>query len=499
MDLHKLEVNLNMDEKNYKVDIDLHNNVKDYLLNNVKLTITKGSNSIDISLLNGGENTVYLNSLQIHLATFRFDQKSVCIINSEEPSKDVEFQPLEEKKAPKEFTSYLFGMVLEEIFSSNYLFAFLCTHVSKNFIKYIVEGDCVKVYAAYIFGAHKLLKNGTLKLDTMYMEEGNNPFTSFNNYIDAITNKYEYNQLDEGNTTRSLIGDKSMKYNLLFTEKPYSYSIKVDNKPISVKVDKERLYPVDISTDEGKSLIFERVQQLKKQDRGIIYFKYVNNYLEEGLKLKNSNSYFELNGLLVALRQKFEDIQFYFDDCPLGIAIGNNAILEQELELNKKQGALEKLLKKKGKYSLNYNFIIKIMLKRSVLNYSTKFNINNSKVKGLFQIITGGLAAKTEADITLRTISKDIDTKVGIIPYLQSEDIFGFVAKGKESVYMAVFNLSGKPVKFYCDLSMQMERIDLDGVVNEIFTDTNYLVSDGKLYIRNLPAMDCCLFKKILA
>jgi hypothetical protein len=488
-----------MDDKNYKMDITLHNNVKDYLLNKVKLAITNGPNTLDISLLNCGDSAVHLDRLDIHLATFRFDKKSVCVLNSEEPSKDIEFQPLEESKTSKEFASYLFGMVLEEIFSSNYLFAFLCTHKSKNFIKYIVEGDCVKVYAVYNFGAHKLLQNETLKLDTMYMEEGNNPFSSFNNYIDAITNNYEYNQLAESNTNKSLIGNKGKQYNLLFTEKPCSYSIKVNNKPVSVKVDKERMYPVDIASDNGKSVIFERVQQLKNRNGGIIYFKYVNNYLEEVLKLKASNPYFELNNLLLVLRQEFEDIKFYFDDCPLGMAIGNNAILEQELELNKKHGVLEKLLKKKEKYSLNYNFIIKMMLKRSISNYGTRFNINNSKVRALFEAITGGLAAKTEADILLRTISEDIDTKFGVIPYLQSKDIFGFVAKGKETVYMAVFNLSENPVRFYCDLSMQMEHINLDGVVNEVFTDTNYLVSDGKLYIRNFPAMDCCLFKKIIA
>lgn len=498
MDLHKLAVILKMDENNYKIDIDLQNSVKDYLINNIKLVIDEDSNTLDVSLLNCSKREAYLNSLSIHLATFRFDDRAICILNDEDPSKDIEFQTLEESRSTKEFISYLFGMVLEEEFSSNYLFGFLCSHTSKVCIKYVIKGDDVRIYAEYIFGSHKLIPNETLKLDTLYISEGNDPFNSFNNYMDAITANYGHNKLAKHSTNKIIVEDNNDQYNLLFTKKPCNYSIKIDNKPISVKVDKEKLYPIDISTGGGRNVIFERVQELKKQDNSNVYIKYVSNYLEEILNLKALNPYFQFNSLLLELRNMFENIAFFFDKCPLGMAIGNNVVLEQELELSRKQGMFKRLVKRKEKYSLNYNFIIKMMLKRSILDYNTKFNVKNTKVKALLETITGELATKIEMDSQLRSISKDIDTRFGVIPYFQSEDIFGFVAKGKEAIYMAVFNLSENPVKFYCDLSMKMEQINLDGVVNEVFTDTDYLVSNGKLYIRSFPAMDCCLFKKAI-
>ncbi|GLC30802.1 hypothetical protein [Clostridium omnivorum] len=496
MDLHKLDVVLKMDEKSYKIDIDLQNSVRDYILNNIKLIIDESSNTLNISLLNCSEKEACLNSLSIHLATFNFDHNAACVLNNEDPSKKIEFQPLEESKSAKEFISYLFGMILEEEFSNNYLFAFLCSHTSKVCIKYIIKGNHVKVYAEYVFGVHKLLPNEKLKLDTLYITEGNDPFHSFNKYMDAIAENYELNKLTRQNTKKVIEEDNNDKYNFLFTKKPCSYSIKINGKPISIKVDKEKLYPIDISTKDGKLIIFERVQQLKEKDSNNVHIEHVSSYLEGLLELKILNSYFQLNSLLLELKSVFEGITFSFGKCPLGMAIGNNVILQQELELSRKQGIFKKFSKRKEKYYLNYNFIMKMMLKRSILDYKTKFNIKNTKVRALLETITGDLATKIDTDSQLRSISKDIDSKFGVIPYFQSEDIFGFVTKGKEAIYMAVFNLSENPVKFYCDLSTKMDQIDLDGVVNEVFTDTDYLVSNGKLYIRNFPAMDCCLFKK---
>lgn len=66
-------------------------------------------------------------------------------------------------------------------------------------------------------------------------------------------------------------------------------------------------------------------------------------------------------------------------------------------------------------------------------------------------------------------------------------------------MYLAVFNLEKEIVKFYCDLTAYSGYKERDGVATEIYSNTNYLISDGKIYIRDLSPMNCCLFKKIKA
>lgn len=46
-----------------------------------------------------------------------------------------------------------------------------------------------------------------------------------------------------------------------------------------------------------------------------------------------------------------------------------------------------------------------------------------------------------------------------------------------------MFNIEKEAVKFYYDLSVHPGYKELVGVATEAYSDTNYLISEGELYI----------------
>jgi hypothetical protein len=134
-----------------------------------------------------------------------------------------------------------------------------------------------------------------------------------------------------------------------------------------------------------------------------------------------------------------------------------------------------------------------------IISYNHKsFSSNNKKINELMTIILSGADINSLANKNLLAMALDIGNNFAVIPYAGRNKIFGLLLTGAENMYIAVFNFDNKSAKFYCDLESQSYFHEADGVATEVYSDNNYLISDGKLYIRNVPSMDCCLFKKAL-
>jgi hypothetical protein len=102
----------------------------------------------------------------------------------------------------------------------------------------------------------------------------------------------------------------------------------------------------------------------------------------------------------------------------------------------------------------------------------------------------------TNNNAELNNIADDIDPYRQIVTYLDDKDVFAVLRFGKNSIYIAVFNLSNSPKRFYWDFSTHTKQNIPDGVAFDIYTDSSYLISNGKIHIRKIPPMDCCLIVK---
>lgn len=127
-----------------------------------------------------------------------------------------------------------------------------------------------------------------------------------------------------------------------------------------------------------------------------------------------------------------------------------------------------------------------------------KLKIGNAKVRELMSVVLGDYDVNELSDNELVEMAEDIDMKNAIIPYIERKNAFALLLTGKKNMYLAVFNLENEAIKFYCNLAVNPGYRELDGVALEVYSNTNYLISDGKLYVRGLPAKNCCLFKKAI-
>ncbi len=136
------------------------------------------------------------------------------------------------------------------------------------------------------------------------------------------------------------------------------------------------------------------------------------------------------------------------------------------------------------------------MIHRLILKYRLKFCKCSNKLEELSKVLKGSTAVSRYKYTELRKVAEDIENGSNAVPYLLRDNVLALVAEGKEASYIAMFNLSKSPAKVYADISY-INQLDIkEGVVTEIFSDMNYLVSDGKIYIRRFPAMDCMLFAR---
>jgi hypothetical protein len=130
------------------------------------------------------------------------------------------------------------------------------------------------------------------------------------------------------------------------------------------------------------------------------------------------------------------------------------------------------------------------------LKYRLKFCKYNTKLDELSKVLKGSSDGTKYKYVELDKIAEDIESGSNVVPYLLKNNVLALFIEGKKASYIAMFNMSKSGVKVYADITSLM-KVDInDGVITEIFSDMNYLVSDGKIYIRKFPAMDCMLFAR---
>lgn len=136
------------------------------------------------------------------------------------------------------------------------------------------------------------------------------------------------------------------------------------------------------------------------------------------------------------------------------------------------------------------------LIQRLGLRYRLKLCKSNSKINELSKLLKGNPLAVKFKHAELVPIAEDIKRESTLVPCIIKDSILALLSEGEKASYIAVFNLSKSAVKLYADISCFKDMNIQDGVITEIFSGDNYLVSGGKIYIRRFPAMDCMLFAK---
>lgn len=138
----------------------------------------------------------------------------------------------------------------------------------------------------------------------------------------------------------------------------------------------------------------------------------------------------------------------------------------------------------------------KNIIHRLILKFRLRFCKCSTKLEELSKVLGGSTAGSIYKYAELGKIAEDIDSASNVVPFLIKENVLALFVEGKKASYIAMFNLSRSSVKVYADIA-SFKQIDInEGVITEIFSDMNYLISEGKIYIRKFPAMDCMLFAR---
>lgn len=130
------------------------------------------------------------------------------------------------------------------------------------------------------------------------------------------------------------------------------------------------------------------------------------------------------------------------------------------------------------------------------LKLRLKFSRGRKKLEELVKALNGEVSGRNLRFKQLQMVVDDIIPNRNISSHILKENILVMHAEGIKASYVALFNLSNITIKLFADLD-SIEELDLQNdVVTEVFSNNTYLISDGKLYIRKFPAMDCLLFAK---
>jgi hypothetical protein len=222
-------------------------------------------------------------------------------------------------------------------------------------------------------------------------------------------------------------------------------------------------------------------------------------YLNEIIKLKPFNPYFEISNLLSFIKNNTDGELFIFNDCPEGIALNTLDILYKEINIKPGINLFNKYITKHSKHSIDYNFVLNTIMQRNLFANNTRFNIDNEKIEQTMEVISLSMNLLINNNKELNNIANDIDPYQQIIINVENDGLFAVLRFGENSLYIAVFNLSNSPKRFYWDFSSHAKQNISDGVAVDIYTNSSYLVSNGKIHIRKIPSMDCCLIVKPLS
>lgn len=492
MDTAEMRYEIVVNNKSNNAAIDLNDECTSSILNgDLIISLALSNNLINVFVKNKGSKPVALNRLSFELFSSQSYEEAFCITNPKKISEKINYTSMNKLNSDEKIESQLFEIFVDEENHNSKIFGFLGCKYSKNFIKNVVKNNELKISAVYDFINQEVIPGEELVLDSLYIKEGRNIFSLFNSFADRMTAGIKA-------CNKRPVFNKPNTYSILFTYRANSNTLKVEGKPVFIKVNGKKLYAVDISKPEGKKQVFVNANAVLSRASDLD-LRAVGEYINvvEANKLFNAN--YELTELLDYLKAAFEGVRFYSDDCPVGLADEYITFESSELVFEDKMHLLDYIGMRKNSHHINYDFFIKLLMRRVVSTCKDSFSVNSPKINELVSVILGSANIGSIKNEELLEMARDIDNEYAIIPFIDRKKAFALLIRGRKYMYVAVFNLEKEPVKFYCDLTVHSGYSELDGVAVETYSNTNYLISEGKLYIRSLPSMDCCLFKKSIA
>jgi hypothetical protein len=492
MNIDNIKYSIEVNEQLIRSVVSLEEKCTSSMVNGaLNINFSLSNNLLNIKIKNNSSTPVSLNNLRLELFSARHYKEAFCIINPQSTSEKVTYIPMSKVNENEKVQSHLFEIFVDEETNSSKIFGFLGCKVSTNLIENVVTKNELEIAAVCNFLNQELNPGEELDLDSIYISEGKNTFSLFNSFVDKMLVNFNLKEA----YNKKLVLKKSNAYSILFTYKANSSTLKINDKPVYLKVDGKKLYAVDISKPEGRKKVFVNANAVLSRANAL-NLDSVGQYISVVQNNKLFNVNYELSKLLTSIKSQFEGIRVFSDDYPLGLLDENIIVDNIELAFEDKKSLLSHLSKRKNNHHINYNFFIRLLMQRLITYHNVSFATNSKKLSELMSAVLDGSNINSLKSGELIEITEDIDTSYGIIPFVEKNKAFALLITGKKHMYLAVFNLGSEAVKFYCDLNVYSGHRELEGVATEVYSNTNYLISDGKLYVRNLPPLDCCLFKK---
>lgn len=457
-------------------------------INDITMNIKKKDNIIGISLTNNLNLNRTINSVEVQIASLDISGFNSFIINPESSKGEIKVKKSTDLRKKKSITSYLYSLFEAKEDYESLVIGFLSSRASRNYIRIARNNKKIDVYAVYDFVNQTIESNGNIKLDDIYVEYSGGIFNLFNNYSLFVMDRMEKIKVDS-----------RLKKGVV-EENPFYVSSKDDGvildkgRPVMVRVNGKRRYLADISSKEGKELVLSRCNPYRNT-REFIYIKEMMPYIRKVIKLKRFNPYYQIVRTLDLIRSD-TGLKFMFDDCPEGIALESMDTASGIMRMENKGGMLKP---KPGRQNLNYNYILKTIFWKGIFKNSTKLDLSNKKMKQIMEIMSGGIDESKILDVKLKSIIEDINIDKPIFVHIEDKELFSLVRYGKKSIYIAAFNFSDVSRRLYMDFSMGKGENIPDGMFFDLYSGSNYLVSNGKIHIRSISPGDCCLIGKDLS
>ncbi|KOA21351.1 hypothetical protein CLHOM_02360 [Clostridium homopropionicum DSM 5847] len=484
-----------VDNKTYSLNINVNDQEISYEGEPINISIINTSEKIIATINNNSDNDVNLNKIELDLFYLEAKSYSSFILNNENSQADIDLNIINSNALNQSYKSYLFTFLSAMDHYENIFLGFLSSHISRNYIKINVNRDKVTVSSVFDFVNHCLKSGEKLKLDEIYLDFNKQMIESFNIYGNLINSEcfgkckgfHEIYNEGELKTEES--------FHILFENEASEVSLVTNGKPYSIKLSGKNTYPIDISKIEGKSFVMNKLEDFSEKGHKSLYIKNVIPYINTVVQSKAFNPYYELSNLLTEIKREFNSI-LTFDDCPLGIAINNMNVIESSFELKplKDESLLRLIKRKKNNHNLNYNLILKTILYGGLFLNNSKFIASNLKIIQAMDIVTQNINASSLDNKNMLNMILDINRNENsnLISHMEKENVFSILREGKNSNYIAIFNLTDKSARFYWDMSKGIDK-NLDGSSVDILNNKNYLIVNNVIYIRNIPPMDCCL------
>ncbi len=481
---------LNIDGKKYEGEVKIKTEGSFLSIDDMTLNIKHENCCIGISIMNNSRAKRVLSTLQVHLASLDVSGYKSFLVNPEASNHGILFKKVDSLKNKKHENSFLYSLFQGSEDFESYVIGFLSSHSSRNYIKFIRNNNKINIYAVYDFVNQVMDGDEKIILDDIYVEHGNGIFELFNNY------SYRVKKSAEKLSKQSKLAKGVIKGNPFLARENSEGIILEKNKAVTLKVEGKRFYLADISKKEGREIVLSQCSNYRNT-REYIYIENIMPYIEKVIKLKKFNIYREIKKTLELVGAE-TDLKFMFDDCPEGIAVRTMDAAAGVIKMEQRENIIKRLISKPRRDNLNYNFIIRTIFRKGTFINNTKFDITNKRIKQTMEIMAMSIDESKVEDDRLKSVIEDIDLDRPIAVHIEDDELFSIMRYGKESVYIAAFNFSDVSRRLYIDFSINSMDYPPDGMSFDIYTGSNYLISHGKIHIRNISPGDCCLIVKKL-